>query len=345
MQHTVEHNGLDQNFIQQIISNMGSIEVAVTTSVFVIIILAVILAVKVFQINIWHTLIKIYEVLTDLVGKRIQSKEKKYDRDTRIGIYNDKTKKVKIYKFLNDLIIDLGIKKKGATPYTFLFIVMVCSAFTSLLAAYILFKSAFMGMVMFPLMSVFILCVCYTKANLAHDKRIDSVIDAENTIANAIKSGIVPAVRNNIDMIDESIRMEYQQFLDAVDQRNVYVKTALLELNNNLGSISDDFIKKCIVFEYEEEDGLAGMFQDIVELNNLKIELRNDMKRQFEEVTTQFILSAAMIVCFLGGIMAYYPFIAEFYFRNALGQLIIMLDMLLFVIEFVFLTYLRAKEL
>ena len=33
-----------------------------------------------------------------------------------------------------------------------------------------------------------------------------------------------------------------------------------MELNAQLGSVADDFIKKCIVFEMEEEHGIAGMF-------------------------------------------------------------------------------------
>ena len=37
--------------------------------------------------------------------------------------------------------------------------------------------------------------------------------------------------------------------------------------------------------------------------------------------------------------------VRKFYFTNPIGQIIIALDMLLLIIEFVFITYLRAKEL
>ena len=69
------------------------------------------------------------------------------------------------------------------------------------------------------------------------------------------------------------------------------------------------------------------------------------MKRKFEEVVTEFIMGASMIFIFLGGVLAIYPDIAKFYLKTPLGQIIIALDCLILIGEFVYITYLRAKEL
>ena len=95
----------------------------------------------------------------------------------------------------------------------------------------------------------------------------------------------------------------------------------------------------------EEEHGIVGMFKDIVEINNVKMEMRTEMKRRFEEVKVQFIIGAIMIFLFLGGVIAIYPDVAYFYLKMPIGQIILALDLLIMVAEFVFITYLRAKEL
>lgn len=338
-------DGIDQNFIFHAIQRLGTISVAVQISIGVFVILAIVTAVKVFHINIWTTVAQLCSFLGRFIGRGVQRKEKSYNRSREIGKFTEKTNKVKLYRFLNDLIIDLGLKKKGATPYTFLFVVVTSSLFMSILGCRILFDSFVLGILTFPIMIVFVLCVCYTKANIEHDTRIEAVMMAENIIANAIADGVVVAVRENINMMHPSVRNIYADFVDDVEQRNTYIKTALEDLQNNLGSISCDFIRKCIVFELEEEHGISGMFKDIVEINNIKMRLRNIMKRKFEEVVFEFIVCSIMIGVFLFGVIALYPYIADFYFHKLIGQIVLSLDLLLFVAEFVFITYLRAREI
>ena len=288
--------------------------------------------------------IKGHEKLIKAIGKFINYQERRYHRDVAIGKLTEKRAKVKLYKFLNDLIIDLGLKSKGVTPYEFIFIVGFVSFVASLLGGKIILGSFALGIVVSPIVFVGILCGLYTKANIAHDARIEAIIEAENIISNNIKDGVVVAVRNSLDMIPSIIRTEFMDFLDNIEYKNYHIRTALLELGNSLGSVADDFIKKCIVFEMEEEHGLVGIFKDIVEMNNIKMELRTEMKRKFEEVSTEFIIGALMIFIFLGGTMAIFKNVADFYLRSFIGQLILILDALILVGEFVYLTYLRAKE-
>ena len=285
------------------------------------------------------------EKILYLLGQFIGAEEKRYHRDVAIGKLTEKRLKVKIYKFLNDLIIDLGLKVKGANPYSFLFVVAMSSVIISLILGLLIFSSMFLGLLVSPIVFAALMCGIYTKANVAHDTRIEAIIEAENIISNNIKDGVVVAVKNSIEMIPQTVRQEFRDFLDNIEYKNYHIKTALLELGNNLGSVADDFIKKCIIFEMEEEHGLAGIFKDVVEVNNIKTELRNEMKRRFEEVTTEFVIGALMIFIFLGGTMAVFSNVADFYLKTFPGQLILMLDFLIIVTEFVYLTYLRAKEL
>ncbi len=328
-----------------IFHNLSSIHgVSILAAVVFFIILMIVLA-NILHINILTISSTLGKKLIAVLGKAINKKEKRYHRDIAIGKVTEKRMQVKMYRFINDLIIDLGLKRKGANPYEFLFLMIILSTIISIVFCQLIFRNFVMGIMLMPVVFAAIICGLYTKANIAHDQRIESIIEAENIISNSIKDGVVVAVRNTLDVMPPAVRTEFRDFLDNVTHKNYHIRTALLELNNNLGSTADDFIKKCIVFELEEEHGIIGMFKDIVAINNIKTEMRTEMKRKFEEVTTEFVIGALMIFVFLGGTMAIFPTVANFYFKTIIGQIIIALDLLIVVGEFVYITYLRAKEL
>lgn len=323
---------------------LKDLKTAVFLATILIIILFFVLAVKVFKIDIMSYARKIPLAISKVVGRRVGLREKRYHRDIAIGILNEKSRRVKVYRFLNDLTIDLNLKKLGATPYSFLFLVLVGSIVLALLFSELVFSSWVFGIILSPIAFAFIMCILYTRANIAHDARIEAVIESENIICNSIKDGVKVAVRNSLSIISEIVREQYKDFLNELDN-NVDIRTALLELGNSLGSISADFIKKCIVFELEEEEGFAEMFQDIVELNNRRKENRTKMKRRFEEIVNGFLISTGIVSALLVGVIALYPFIANFYFNTTGGRVLLGLDMLVVVSIFVYITYLRAQEL
>ncbi len=336
---------MDLTNTSSIFNYLGNIKGVVAAVIILIILLSIFILTRLLDMNIHTLLKKIGNILISLFGAKIGKKEAKYHRDLAIGKLDEKRRKVRTYRFLNDLIIDLGLKQKGATPYEFLFLVLIGCALITIVGTLLIFGNIWIGFAMYPIVFAGTMCILYTKSNIAHDTRIEAVIEAENIICNNIKGGVVLAVRSSINTMPVQVRGEFRDFLDNVEHKNYHIKTALQELNMHLGSIADDFIKKCIVFELEEEHGIVDMFKDVVELNNIKMEMRTEMKRKFEEVTTQFIIGAVMIFIFLGGVLALYENIANFYFKTAIGQIILAIDGLILIGEFVYITYLRASEL
>ena len=328
-----------------IFSYLGSIRGATYAAIACLIITALLLIAKNRNFSIWVLVKSFLDWLKNGTGRFISNRETAYQRDIAIGKSNEKSKKVKLYRFFNELTIDLGIKSTGITPYEFLFIIcLVCGAFTLMLCLTV-FGTVLMFIPFFPVITIGTVCALYTKANVAHDTRIEAIIEAENIICNSIKGGVLVAVKTSLDVIPKEVRPEFRDFIDNVEHKNYHIKTALQELNLELGSVADDFIKKCIVFELEEEHGIAGMFKDVVEVNNIRMEMRTEMKRRFEEVKNEFIIGAGMIILFLAGIIVIYQDIAYFYFKTWIGNLLFAIDALILMAEFVYITYLRAQEL
>lgn len=332
-------------FGNSIFSSLGTNGGATSAAIFMIVLLSILLLIKISNLPFFKLILSFINFLLSIFGKFINKQEENYHRDLAIGKIDEKRKTYKLYNFLNELIIDLGLVRTGVTPYELLFIVCTLTFIVTAILCKIVFGSFLMTIVMFPVVIIGVFCVMYTKANLAHDQRIENVIEAENIICNNIKVGVVVAVRDSLDVLPKEIRPDFKDFIDNIEQQNYHIKTALLELNAHLGSVADDFIKKCIVFEMEEEHGIAGMFQDIVEINNINLEMRTEMKHKFEEVKSEFKIGATMIFAFLGGVLAIFPNVREFYFSTWVGQLIIAIDVLLLILEYVYITYLRAQEL
>jgi len=331
---------------------MGSINKALTTtsgvtvSALLIIALAAlfyIFYILKFRPGDWLT--GLAKLILKITGKNINKAERDYERNLEIGRYKQKSVRVKVYKFLNDLTIDLDLKASGYTPYTLLFFIVAVSVVIAFIVSNIVFRNLWLFIFAFPIVFAAIACFLYTRANIAHDSRIDDVIASENIISNNVSKGVVVSIRMNLDSFPIKLQPVFREFVDSVETRNTHVRTALLELGSNLGSVSDDFIQKCITFELEEEHGLVGIFNDVVEVNSIKSEFRIYMKRKFEEVMFEFIMGLGMIFFFLGGIIALYPMLQKFYFVNIFGQILLLLDGLLIVAEFVYITYLRAQEL
>lgn len=328
-----------------IFSALQSIEGATTLTVVLIILLAILIVVRLTELPIFVLLHKLAHGFVNVIGKIINKKETVYHRDLEIGKIDEKRTSVKLYRFLNDLIIDLNMKESGITPYELLYVTITLTILSMAAVTKILFGNVFMTILLGPVATIAVFCFLYTKANLAHDARIEAVIEAENIICNNIKIGVVTAIRESLNTLPKQVQPDFRDFIDNVEYKNYHVKTALQELNIKLGGIADDFIKKCIVFELEEEHGIANMFSDVVEVNNIRMMIRIEMKRKFEQVMNEFKVGASMIFVFLGGVLVIYPDVRDMYFTTILGQIILCVDFLLLIAEFVFITYLRAQEL
>jgi hypothetical protein len=277
-------------------------------------------------------------------GKKVKAKEDKFSREYAIGLVTEKNNRYKMYRFLNELTIDLGLKPQGITPYELLLFMTLASILGAIAFGVVVFNSVVLGIIAFPIVFAGVVCGCYTKANLAHDRRIEAVIEAENIICNNIKGGVRLAVESSYDALPIEVKSEFKDFLNNISDM-MYITTALDDLNNKLGAVSDEFIEKCKKFELDEEHGTVGIFQDLVEINGIKTNLRLQMKKSFEEVVYEFVVSAVMIIAFLIGVLVVFPYVRNIYLNTLIGQIIILLDALIFTGEFVFITYLRAKEL
>ena len=289
---------------------------------------------------------KILAFIQGAFSRRLSEKEKTYRRNLMITKNFEKSKKAAMYRWLNDLIIDLGYKKTGVRPFEFLFVVELISGVIALVLSLGIFKSLFMMIILYPVTMIAIFCALYTRANVAHDARIRDIMSAENIISANAKGGIIKAIKDSITMLPKSLVSEFEACVFSVEHENYHVKVALEKLGDELGSTSYDFIKKkCIDYELSEEEGAVGVFKDVIEINGIKTVIRDDIKRKIEATSLVTITCIGAIFAVFAGLLAFLPDVRNVYFGTSIGKVVLILDIIFGIALFVYCTYLRAKEI
>ncbi|GHU55494.1 hypothetical protein AGMMS49975_17360 [Clostridia bacterium] len=324
-----------------------NISTAVVVSTCLLIILAFVFCFNALNRSILDDLLRIFSFLGKLAGRAINNREIHYHRSLEIGKLHSRMKRVHLYRLLNDLVIDLGLRRKGATPYSFVFMAAAGTLVVSIVASKIIFNNITFGLAFSPLTLSFVIASFYTRANVKHDLRIEAVLESENIISNSLsaKGGIKSAVKKNLEVFPEIVKEDFLDFVDNIDNKNYSIQEALKELSLALGGVSEEFIDKCLVFEEKETKGMADMFQDIVKTNTEKMILRAEAKRQFENVRMQIVIINFAVILFLIFFMVSSSNVRQFFLHTAWGQWCLAFDIFVSMGIFVYLTYLRAREI
>lgn len=271
-----------------------------------------------------------------------QKKERKQLEAVQSGRKSKKT--LSVYKWLYHICNTLW-GSRDISPYVFLSVVTLASIGLGTLVSVLFLGSIFYSLIMIPVCEAAILAFFYTKANKRERHRIRALLEAINTVSSNMKGGVVPAVHESLNSIDASVRYMFTDFLDAVEVRNTHVITALEYLRQDMSPVGDDFIRKVKTFEQGEERGLSDVFKDVIEINNMKLRMMQKQEDAFKKVEFDFRISTLGIFGFLIGVLAIYGDVRHWYFSTSIGSLVLVIDAVLLLAEYVYMVSLRARAL
>lgn len=274
--------------------------------------------------------------------KSYSLKDKKYRRHLVLGRVSKKRQKR--YEFLNDLTIDLGLKKRDIAPYQLMYYILTANILAATLVCQVIFGNLLMYFLVYPMVLAATVCILYTKANICHEDRVHDIIEAENTISASIGMGVVASVEQSIDALPIRVKAEFETFISNIKDKNWHIRKALEELEMGLGTSSKEFIRRCIVLETRETSGTRESFKSLIQLNNIEVEIRVENARKIKAQVNEFIIGVSAILLFLIGVIAAYPDVRDFYFNNIIGKFLILMDFMIVIAEFVYITKLRASE-
>lgn len=275
-----------------------------------------------FSFQLQTVLAKINRALSEKIGVFSTSKEYVIQR----YVYQHSDSLIaKLYTWINNQIVALGLKRLGITVIGYL----IFWAFIALLMSLLITLLANFGVVFFPVLYFMILVVVLVMTRVVVSERMEKreadIMNAVDLIVPEVHNGIKNAIVTYKDNFAPSVREDFQAFIVNIQDRGYTFEDAMFILSDNLGLVFKDFAQKAIYFEAVGEREMVEIFADIVETNRLRRQLRDENNNAFVSLKASFIVSVGLTFAYFMFLMFTDAFSREFFLINPVGKFLLMI--------------------
>lgn len=229
----------------------------------------------------------------------------------------------KLYNWINEQLIAAGMKRVGVTPVGYMLFWGTISAITAIVIGIICNLNVFLYVVIFfILVAVFLVATRVFVAGKM-EKREADVMDALDLIIPEIGSGVKNAIARYVDNFSPSLQQDFKIFLSNIQDRGMSFEDAMFILADSLGNIFKDFAQKAVFYEALGEEDMMGIFDDIVETNRQRRELRYNNNLEFGVLRLSFIISAGITIGYFIFLMATDWFSRYFFLTTTWGNILL----------------------
>lgn len=229
----------------------------------------------------------------------------------------------KLYNWINEQLIAAGMKRVGVTPVGYMLFWGTISAITAIVIGIICNLNVFLYVVIFfILVAVFLVATRVFVAGMM-EKREADVMDALDLIIPEIGSGVKNAIARYVDNFSPSLQQDFKIFLSNIQDRGMSFEDAMFILADSLGNIFKDFAQKAVFYEALGEEDMRGIFDDIVETNRQRRELRYNNNLEFGVLRLSFIISAGITIGYFIFLMATDWFSRYFFLTTTWGNILL----------------------
>ena len=229
----------------------------------------------------------------------------------------------KLYNWINEQLIAAGMKRVGVTPVGYMLFWGIISAITAIVIGIICNLNVFLYVVIFfILVAVFLVATRVFVAGKM-EKREADVMDALDLIIPEIGSGVKNAIARYVDNFSPSLQQDFKIFLSNIQDRGMSFEDAMFILADSLGNIFKDFAQKAVFYEALGEEDMRGIFDDIVETNRQRRELRYNNNLEFGVLRLSFIISAGITIGYFIFLMATDWFSRYFFLTTTWGNILL----------------------
>jgi len=242
----------------------------------------------------------------------------------------------KLYLWINEQILALGIKKVGVTPFGF----FMFWSLISVVMAFVLRAFMNLGITYLPFLFVLLLTGVLVSIRVFVSNRMErresDILDAEDLLIPELGSGVVNAVVAHVDNLPSSVKADFKAFISNIQDRGLTFEDSMYILTDNLGMVFRDFAQKAIHFEKQGDNKILEIFADIVESNRLRRDLRYRNAEKFTNMRTSFVVSVGMTIGYALFVLATDEFSRYFFLTLTVGKilLIVMVCVVFFVLSY-----------
>lgn len=229
----------------------------------------------------------------------------------------------KLYNWVNEQLIAAGLKRIGVTPVGYLLFWGVMAAITAVVLGILLNLNPILYVVIFAILCGVFLVATRVFVAGKMEKREADVMDALDLIIPEIGSGVKNAIARYVDNFAPGLQQDFKIFLSNIQDRGMSFEDAMFVLADSLGTIFKDFAQKAVFYEALGEEDMRGIFDDIVETNRQRRELRYINNLEFNTLKTSFLLSTAITFGYFFFLMFTDTFSRYFFLTTTIGMILL----------------------
>ena len=229
----------------------------------------------------------------------------------------------KLYNWINEQLIAAGMKRVGVTPVGYMLFWGTISAITAIVIGILCNLNVFLYVVIFFILVAVFLVATRVFVASKMEKREADVMDALDLIIPEIGSGVKNAIARYVDNFAPSLQQDFKIFLSNIQDRGMSFEDAMFILADSLGNIFKDFAQKAVFYEALGEEDMRGIFDDIVETNRQRRELRYNNNLEFGVLRMSFIISSGITIGYFIFLMATDWFSRYFFLTTTWGNILL----------------------
>lgn len=208
-----------------------------------------------------------------------------------------KSKKYRYYCFVNEILAafnlkDKGINVEGATLAVLLIIFAISVAIS-------LITNTIWYVIILPVMLIpLTVAVIFLLSRMRVRKRKQELLDSMDILCSIMTDGFLKAVKESMSQFPENARPYFDKFLKNVELLNISLPDAVKILNNDVGSLYDEFCDSVITYEANRANGMETLFNFYISENAQTLERDRRIKRMSDSANIDYFASIGAIAVF-----------------------------------------------
>lgn len=251
----------------------------------------------------------------------------------------------KLYRWVNEQLVAIGLKRQGVTPFGYCMFWAVCAVIISLIAGFVFnLGTGLTGMLW---VVVFICMLVMTRVFVSErmEKRESDVMNAIDLIVPEIGKGVENAIITYKDNFAPAIRDDFSAFIMNIQDRGYSFNDAMMLLTDNLGRVFTEFAQKAIQYEASGDSEMLDIFTQIVETNRLRRELRDDNTIVFAELKQSFFITTGMTVGYFFFMCVTDAFTRYFFLTTTPGKFLLIIIILIIFLETAYISTIKSRAI
>lgn len=295
-----------------------------------------------FSYNIQYVFGKIVSKVSKKIGTFA------VDRDYRLQryIYQHRNSPIsKLYNWINQQLIALGLKRQGVTPTGYLIFWSFAAILLGTIIGFLTKSGVLFTLTLWVLCFIMMLILTRVFVSERLERREADVMDAIDLIIPEAGNGIKNAIASYADNFAPSIRADFKAFLTNVNERGYSFEDAMIILTDSLGTVFRDFAQKAVYYERVGEKEMLDIFSDITETNRLRRDLRTENTVAFLTLKSSFIVSVFITFLYFIFIITTDEFSRTFFLQTSAGKVILVIILCVVFLVLSYITTIKSRDI